>query len=121
MIVRVVEDNDDLAHLIALFAEGWPNVRLESCTAHFGKLLDVKQWKGVDVALLDYHLGEPITGLEICRWLAESCPYVRRVILTAQVLEGSDLWAEMSQSAHAVLTKPVTSSELAAAIGAVGG
>lgn len=121
MLVRILEDVEDIAYMVGLLSRDWMNVQLEARTSDFGRTLRRDWWKGVDVAVVDHHLSEPITGLEICDWLRENCPWVRRIILSAVVLEGSDLHRKMGLSADRVLPKPIDSDALAAAIGATSG
>lgn len=117
MIVRVVEDNEDIAYMLGIFSQDWPNVEMRFTLAHFGNLLTPEPWKQVDAALIDYHLAEPITGHTISEYLRLTHPHVRRVILTAALLDGSSLWERLRNSAHIVLSKPMTSDEVAAALG----
>lgn len=116
MKVLVAEDNEDIAYLLAANFNTISNVEATFRTAQFDKLLNVKAWEGINVALLDYHLSEPITGLEIATWLSENLPHIRRVIFSAMVMTD-----KVSDVCHAVLRKPFTFDELMLAIGMLDG
>lgn len=112
MKVLVVEDNEDIAYLVARTLQFTPLLEAKFVTSDFARLLRHQPWEDIDVAVLDFHLGGSTTGRDIALWLKEHRPDIRRVMFTAQVVEDA-----MRNECHIVIRKPFTIDELLAAIG----
>jgi CheY-like chemotaxis protein len=106
VLVRVVEDHPDIATLLE---ETLPRFGIEVAvtTDNFADLLDHPAWDDVDVAIVDYNLGE-LTGGEILTWLDQHRPEIRRILFSAVAGVGHELGAEL---AHATLRKGLVDVE----------
>lgn len=112
MIVRVVDDNEDIAQMIKLMLqrEGiavMTTVIDESC------LLHRCPWVDVDAALVDLTM-PGISGEEVLRYLHEHFPDIRRVVLTAAI---ASVQESVYDLADCVLGKPATADDILSAIG----
>ena len=107
MRVRVIDDEPFIAELLAV------NVQIAGHTVDVhhsaADLLDPALWRDVDVVLTDLSMPD-LDGDELCEWLADNAPHVRRVVLTAS---GRDL---STVHAHATLEKPIQMEALFAAL-----
>lgn len=116
MRVVVVEDHEDLAHLLVeqLTHEG---LEVVSYTENFERLLSPRPWENVDAAVVDYwlrpgaFLPDDPEGYPILEYLRDSHPHIRRVIYSAIGAESVP-----DGLAHVVLTKPAHVDKLLEAI-----
>lgn len=112
LTVRLVEDNEDIVYLLS-HGDALEQVDLRTTTRNFEDLLRPEPWQGVDVALVDYMLGE-ITGLDILRYLKGEHPRIRRVLFTAVPPDYID--ERVKDFADAVVSKPAGFAEIERAI-----
>lgn len=70
--VLVVEDHPEIARLVsAVLAD--EEVSIQVVTDRFARLLEPQWWHGIDVALIDYLLGDPdLTGADIATAAADA-------------------------------------------------
>jgi DNA-binding response OmpR family regulator len=108
----VIEDDPNIAELIAVHLRDWP-ARV---------VLRDKGWQGLDEALSGRHdflildLGLPgLSGMEICRQLRQKNRYLPILMLTARS-EEADKIAGLEMGADDYLTKPFSPGELLARI-----
>lgn len=117
-MIRVVEDDRTTADLLrALLEHDGYTVAVTSSNFHI--LLTRALWAGVDVALIDLHLGEQTSGLDVCAYLRDHHPRIRRVVLSA-VADNDSLRTELGSYADDVLTKPSQFLEIKRVIGGTG-
>jgi DNA-binding response OmpR family regulator len=110
--VRIVEDNDDIAFMLARQIESdAPHLDATMTTTGFPELLAPEPWEGIDAAVVDVML-PGISGIDILRWLAEYRPGIRRVAMTAGLIEAT----EATGYAHCVLIKPFHTRDLVEAL-----
>lgn len=113
--IALVEDNDVFRELLLqdILDAGYPAEGLSSAD----DLDELSARKSLDILILDINLpGE--SGLDIARRYKKANPDIYIVMLTARV-EVEDKIAGYTSGADIYLTKPVSSSELIAAIGSV--
>lgn len=109
MIVRIVEDSTDIAHLLRTVLEMAEGMQVIYTTHDFERLISKDAWQDVDAALVDIHLATPnLTGLDILRFLKGFFPNIRRVVLTA----GVPVDERVRDMADRVLIKPSSSTEI---------
>lgn len=108
MKVVLVEDEESLVDLAVMYAKDEPDVDLRFRSAGFHELFHLDYWEGVEAAIIDFHLSEPVTGLDIAVWLHEHRPDITKVILTAGFL--TDKLA--AEAPCRVFQKPVNPSHL---------
>src|SRR5687768_14885471 len=80
--VRIVEDSDTLADMLALMME-LEEIRYCKTTTNFHILLGPELWVGVTAVLCDLDLGGPTTGEMVLEYLKETHPWIKRVVLSA--------------------------------------
>lgn len=113
--IVVVEDNDDLRDLLARdISRAGHSVQTAECAEDFD---DLVANTSIDLLLLDLNLpGED--GLSIARRYKRASPDTYIIMLTARGTE-HDRISGYESGADIYLTKPISSSELMAAIGSV--
>lgn len=81
MRIVIIDDAQELAELAAdvLRQRGHD---VEVVTHDFGALAEAWRWADVDVALIDYVLGDGVTGVDGWRWLTEHAPNVKVVVMS---------------------------------------
>lgn len=109
--VVIVEDNRDIAELEALEISKFA-ASVEVISQDFERCLHPHVWLGVTCAVLDLMLPH-IDGEDICRYLRDNHPNIRRVICTAKPV--SQL-ADVAELADVVLSKPFLMDDLAQAV-----
>lgn len=110
MLVVIVEDDPGVGKYQAMALEqAGIDVRLPDPGP---ELMHPSVWAGVDVAVVDVMMPK-IDGREILRWLAQHCPNVRRVCVTALSRNHAH---ELRALAHVVVLKPFRPSEFVAAV-----
>lgn len=85
-VVMLIEDSYDVRWLVRFHLEhaGFTVVEPTGWTS----LLDRATWTGVDVAVIDLHLGDPdINGAHVLLFLRDNLPEIRRVVFTASIVE----------------------------------
>lgn len=111
-VVRVVEDDPELAILIGRWIDDDLEVKITD--RNFHDLLSPSLWEGVDAALVDLMLrGGPIptSGVQVLEYLREHHPEIRRVVWTAMQ------WPVLEEGlADVVLLKPAMGSEISQAL-----
>lgn len=110
MRVRVVEDNEDIAHLLEVTLP-IADVQAVFTTSGFTDLLTDEPWERIDAALVDLML-PGIDGLTILRWLQETHPHIRRVAMTASLIHAE----QATGIAGIVLVKPFDMTALQRAL-----
>lgn len=105
--VVVVDDNIDVAEVIATTLQ-FEGIDVDIVTSSFASLFEPTRWADVQVAIVDFYLGE-IRGDTILHYLEEHAPHVRRVLLSAGYVE--------RYGADVVLGKPFRPETLVAACG----
>lgn len=96
----IVEDDGDLARLQSAILAGYATVTVIS--DEFERTLLPETWLGIDVAVIDLML-PGLEGEDICRYLRDQQPYVRRVICTAKPM---NLISDLRDLADVILQKP---------------
>jgi CheY-like chemotaxis protein len=113
----LVEDSADVRWLVRFHVadagytvrepEAWP------------ELLTDDPWQDVDVAIVDLHLGDPhITGVHVLAYLREHHPNIRRVVLTASVIEdlSDDAYRQAFELGDVFVSKYQVADELLEAV-----
>lgn len=110
-VVRVVEDS---AHIAVLWQEalGLEGHVVKITQSDFLDALTADAWEGVDVALIDLHLGTDVSGLDVLRYLREHHPEVKRVVISAV----APLAQVEAGLADVVLTKPTSMDAVVKAV-----
>jgi DNA-binding response OmpR family regulator len=113
--VLVVEDEDDIAHLVALHLRDAHCEVTRAADGHEGLRLALeREW---DLVILDLRLPGP-DGLSICRALRREAAYVPVLMLTSKSSE-LDRVLGLELGADDYVTKPFSVSELVARVKAI--
>ncbi len=115
MRILVVEDDPNISELIAIHLRDLPAV--VSLCDNGWKGLDEARTGNFDLIVLDIML-PGINGLEICRQLRHTHPFLPILMLTAKA-EENDKIAGLEQGADDYLTKPFGTGELLARVKAI--
>lgn len=115
MRILVVEDDPNISELIAIHLRDLPAV-VSLCDNGWQGLDEARTGK-YDLIVLDIML-PGINGLEICRQLRQTHPYLPILMLTAKA-EEQDKIAGLEQGADDYLTKPFSTGELLARVKAI--
>jgi DNA-binding NtrC family response regulator len=107
--IAIVEDDQATAMLYRmLVTQNGGEVTV--IMGNFGQLTEAPWWSGIDVALVDRFLIEPVSGsgehydgLDLLSWLGENHPDIHRILLT-----GDQDVAFQSLPADEILIKPVS-------------
>lgn len=106
--VQVLEDEPDIARLLEVMSTHWEGVSFRIARKDFTRFCNPEPWADVDVAVIDYNLGEDMDGLDVMKALAEHHPSIRRIMFTAEVFD-----QEMfTPWAHHILNKPASEGDL---------
>jgi len=115
MNILVIEDDPHIAELISIHLRDLPAIVTLQNNGWQG--LDEARTGKYDLLVLDIML-PGINGLEICRQLRQTHPYLPILMLTAKV-EEQDKIAGLEQGADDYLTKPFGTGELVARVKAI--
>lgn len=105
--VVIVEDNREIAEFYGYALRGHVD-SLELLTEDFERTLHSDLWQGVTCAVIDLMLPH-LAGEDICRYLRDNHPNIRRVICTAKPVTSL---VELLPLAHVILQKPFSTTEL---------
>jgi two-component system alkaline phosphatase synthesis response regulator PhoP len=109
--VIVVEDEPDVARLQQTILED-AGATVTLITSDFQCTLRAETWLGVDVAVIDLMLPD-LDGEDICRYLIQDQPQVRRVVCTAKPITQL---VDVQVLAHVVVQKPFRPEDLIHAV-----